>query len=161
MSVKIRLSKVGRTHQISYRIGAQETRTKRDGKFLEILGYYNPYNTPQLKIEKERFDFWLKSGAKPTPAVESLLKEGKLTKRPSKRKLAQKAKAAEEKAQKAEAAKAAQAAPPTPEPTVETPQTENQETTQTEVQAEPKVSKEESVSDALSEQSKEPDQKPV
>lgn len=75
MSVKIRLTKTGKSHQISYRIVAQDTRSKRDGKFLEILGYYNPYNKPPLKMKSERVDFWRSKGAKPTPTVAKLLSQ--------------------------------------------------------------------------------------
>lgn len=74
MSVKIRLAKTGKRHQISYRIVAQDTKSKRDGKFLEILGFYNPYNKPELEIKKGRIDYWTQKGAKPTEAVAKLLK---------------------------------------------------------------------------------------
>jgi len=75
MSVKIRLTKTGKKHQVSFRIVAQDTRTKRDGKFLEILGFYNPQiPSPQnLKVKKGRLIFWLSKGAKPTEAVNKLL----------------------------------------------------------------------------------------
>ncbi|MDP2632170.1 MAG: 30S ribosomal protein S16 [Candidatus Curtissbacteria bacterium] len=96
MSVKIRLSRTGKSHQVSYRIVAQDTRGKRDGKFLEILGFYNPYNKPALEINREKLASWTKNGAKPTLAVASLLKSGGLTKKVSKRKLARD-KAKEEK----------------------------------------------------------------
>lgn len=73
MSVKIRLTVTGKTHQISYRLVAQDTHTKRDGKFLEILGNYNPRDRSSLKIHKDRIDFWVQKGAKLTPAVEKLV----------------------------------------------------------------------------------------
>lgn len=75
MSVKLRLTKVGKKHQISYRIVSQDTRTKRDGKFLEILGYYNPHLKPpkDLKVKTERINFWIEKGAKPTQTVAKLL----------------------------------------------------------------------------------------
>lgn len=77
MSVKIRLTKTGKVHQVSYRITAQETRSKRDGKFLEILGFYNPRanDAQKLKIKKDRVAYWISKGALPTPAVEKLIKE--------------------------------------------------------------------------------------
>lgn len=85
MSVKIRLSKTGKTHRISYRIMAQDTRTKRDGKFLENLGYYNPYGGEnQLQVKNDRIDWWVSRGAKPTAAVLNLLNKGKLVKKPKK-----------------------------------------------------------------------------
>lgn len=76
MSVKIRLAKTGKTHQISYRVVAQDTHAKRDGRFLEILGHYNPQDKKGTgtKIKEDRLKFWVSTGAKPTPAVEKLLK---------------------------------------------------------------------------------------
>lgn len=75
MSVKIRLAKTGKTHQISYRVVAQDTRAKRDGKFLEILGSFNPQDKKGTgtKIKQDRVKFWVENGAKPTPAVGNLL----------------------------------------------------------------------------------------
>ena len=76
MSVKIRLTKTGRKHQVSFRLVAQDTRSPRDGKFLEVLGYFNPFNKPTLKVKKERVDYWMQKGAKPTEAVTKLLEKG-------------------------------------------------------------------------------------
>ena len=73
MSVKIRLSRTGKTHQVSYRIVAQDTRAKRDGRFLEILGFYSPHNKPSLRVNQNKLDDWIKNGALPTPAVAKLL----------------------------------------------------------------------------------------
>lgn len=75
MSVKIRLAKTGKTHQVSYRIVAQDTRAKRDGRFLEILGYLQPYikKAKGVKIDKEKINAWIAKGAKPTNAVTKLL----------------------------------------------------------------------------------------
>ncbi|MCR4324122.1 MAG: 30S ribosomal protein S16 [Candidatus Curtissbacteria bacterium] len=79
MSVKIRLAKTGKTHQISYRIVAQDTRSPRDGKFLEILGYFNPYNKPSFNVKRDRFDHWVQKGAVPTPSVTKVIEsEGKV-----------------------------------------------------------------------------------
>ena len=72
MSVKIRLSLTGKTHQRSYRVVAQDTHSKRDGKFLEILGSLDPKKNV-LKIKKDRIDFWLSKGAKPTISVSKIL----------------------------------------------------------------------------------------
>lgn len=72
MSVKIRLSKVGKKHQISFRIIASEARTKRDGAFLEILGFYNPHDK-HFKLKEDRINYWIGKGAKPTEAVTKLL----------------------------------------------------------------------------------------
>lgn len=75
MSVKLRLAKTGKTHKVSYRIVAQDTKSKRDGKFLEILGFWLPYikDAKGLNIKKDRIAYWLERGAKPTQAVEKLL----------------------------------------------------------------------------------------
>lgn len=80
MSVKIRLTNTGKKNQIQFRIVVQDTRTKRDGKFLEILGNFDPKSKEQ-KIDKDRFNFWLTRGAKPTPSVSYLLENGTLPKR--------------------------------------------------------------------------------
>lgn len=119
MSVKIRLAKVGRKHQISYRIVASDTRSKRDGKFLEVLGFYNPYNKPELSIDKEKLAAWTKKGAKPTLAVENLIKEGKLIKKVAKRKTAKLKEAEEAKSQAQEAEAAKPTAETAPQPPVE------------------------------------------
>ena len=75
MSVKLRLAKTGKKHQISFRIVAQDTRSKRDGKFLEIVGFYKPDNQPQFKVDKARVENWIQKGAKPTEAVAKLLNQ--------------------------------------------------------------------------------------
>jgi len=75
MSVKIRLFKVGKKHQGSFRIVAQDTKTKRGGRFLEILGFFNPAESvKKIKIRDERINFWLSRGAKTTEAVAKILK---------------------------------------------------------------------------------------
>ncbi|MCS6789138.1 MAG: 30S ribosomal protein S16 [Patescibacteria group bacterium] len=68
----IRFKKVGRKHQISFRIVVAEKRSKRDGKNVEDIGFYNP-TSKEFGIKKERLDYWLKNGAKPTPTVHNLL----------------------------------------------------------------------------------------
>lgn len=119
MSVKIRLTRTGKSAQVSYRIVAQDTRSKRDGKFLEMLGFYNPSNKPSLEIDKEKLAAWTKKGAKPTLAVASLLENGILpAKKVSKKKVARDL----EKSDKAEAAKAA-AGEPKPTESTETAET--------------------------------------
>ena len=77
MSVRIRLAKTGKTHQISYRIVAQDSKAKRDGRFLEILGHFQPYikGSANLKIHRQKIDLWLEKGAKPTKAVSKLLQK--------------------------------------------------------------------------------------
>lgn len=76
MAVRIRLTQVGKKDQKSYRIVAIERRQKRQGKFLEILGFYNPLKNPsEIKINKERYEYWIKSGAQPSETVSSLAKK--------------------------------------------------------------------------------------
>jgi len=71
----IRLSRKGAKKHPFYRIVVTEKENKRDGRFVEIIGYYNPCKEPnQLHLEAERVSYWLKSGAQPTPTVSRLLK---------------------------------------------------------------------------------------
>ncbi len=88
MSVKIRLAVTGKKNQIAYRIVASETHSKRDGKFLEILGFYNPTSNAveKLRIEKDKIEAWVKKGAVITPAVALLIEKGTLD-RPKKPKV--------------------------------------------------------------------------
>jgi len=76
MSVRIRLARTGKTHHISFRIVAQDARTKRDGKFLEILGSFNPQGKDKkINLKMDRFNYWLKMGARPTEAINKLLSQ--------------------------------------------------------------------------------------
>lgn len=74
MSVKIRLAITGKVHQRSFRIVAQDTHSKRDGRFLEILGSLDPKKN-LLKLKKERVDYWLSKGARPTASVAKILQK--------------------------------------------------------------------------------------
>lgn len=72
--VEIRLSRTGKKHKPSYRVVVSEARTKRDGKILETIGFYNPKSKPPVvKISKERVNYWLSCGAQLTPAVKKLI----------------------------------------------------------------------------------------
>lgn len=74
--VKIRLRRMGAPKQPSYRIVAADSRAPRDGRFLEILGHYNPRTDPvTLEVKEERVRYWLAQGAQPTEAVVRLLKQ--------------------------------------------------------------------------------------
>jgi small subunit ribosomal protein S16 len=79
MSVKIRLALTGKKHQISYRVVAQDTRSKRDGKFLEILGNVNPSEKGEssMNFKMDRINSWLSLGAKLTPGVAKLINDPK------------------------------------------------------------------------------------
>jgi small subunit ribosomal protein S16 len=74
MAVKIRLSRHGRKKQPFYRIVVQDSEAPRDGKFLEIVGTYNPMNEPNdVEIKLDKVQYWLDKGAKPSDTVKSLL----------------------------------------------------------------------------------------
>ncbi len=76
MSVKIRLARGGRKKLARYRIVAADSRSRRDGRFLESLGYYNPQATPkEFEINVSRVDYWLSVGAEVSQTVQTLLKE--------------------------------------------------------------------------------------
>jgi small subunit ribosomal protein S16 len=74
--VKIRLTRVGSKKKPFYRLVATDSRSPRDGEFLEILGSYNPHASPvEVHFKPERIISWLNRGAKPTDTVMSLLKK--------------------------------------------------------------------------------------
>ncbi|MBM3283553.1 30S ribosomal protein S16 [Candidatus Gottesmanbacteria bacterium] len=74
MAVKIRLQKRGRKNRTFFRIVAVDEATKRSGKTLAILGFYDPMEKPKkIKIDKKKFDYWISHGAQPTDAVRKLL----------------------------------------------------------------------------------------
>ncbi len=71
--VRIRLRKVGQRRQINYRIIAADKESPRDGKFLEILGFYNPRTEPfTLKVKEDRVYDWMSKGAQPSESVMKL-----------------------------------------------------------------------------------------
>lgn len=74
MSLTIRLSRIGRKNQPSYKLVVSNTRDKRNGRYIEVLGYYNPFD-PEKKFsyDKEVFDKWVKNGAMVTDAVKKLI----------------------------------------------------------------------------------------
>lgn len=82
MAVKLRLQRLGKKKQPYYRIVAADSRSPRDGKFIEVVGTYNPrLNPPEVNIKEDKAIKWLKNGAQPTDTVRSLLKrEGILLK---------------------------------------------------------------------------------
>ena len=76
MAVRIRLTRKGRKKQPFYRIVVADSEAPRDGKFLDIVGTYDPMQNPAaIKIDNEKLDSWMKKGAKPTETVESLIKK--------------------------------------------------------------------------------------
>ncbi|MBE6104693.1 MAG: 30S ribosomal protein S16 [Erysipelotrichaceae bacterium] len=76
--VKLRLKRMGAKKQPSYRIVAADSRAPRDGRFIEILGFYNPRTNPaEVIIDEEKVLKWLNNGAQPSDTVRSILsKEG-------------------------------------------------------------------------------------
>ena len=74
MAVTLRLMRVGKTKQPSYRIVAADSRSPRDGRFIEIVGQYNPRNEPSVvNIDNDKVLKWLRQGAQPTDRVQKLL----------------------------------------------------------------------------------------
>ena len=75
MAVKLRLTRVGSKKNPIYRVVAADSRAPRDGKFLEIIGRYNPQTEPSIiEIDEAKAKDWLGKGAQPTEAVSRLLK---------------------------------------------------------------------------------------
>jgi len=75
MTVKIRLKRVGKTKAPSYRVVVADSRSPRDGRIIENIGWYNPRVEPSaIQIDEEKVLGWLKNGAQPTESVASLLR---------------------------------------------------------------------------------------
>ena len=73
--VRIRFRRIGMKGQPSYRIVAADKESPRDGRFLEILGFYNPRTEPTtLTVKEDRIFHWMKNGARPTESVEQVFK---------------------------------------------------------------------------------------
>lgn len=76
MSVKIRLARHGAKKRPFYRIVVAENESPRDGRFLEMVGTYNPLQEPaEVFLKEERIKYWIAQGAIPTNTVKSLLKK--------------------------------------------------------------------------------------
>ena len=76
MSVKIRLARHGAKKRPFYRIVVADIESRRDGRFLEIVGTYNPLPDPaEVSLKNERLKYWMEQGAKPTDTVKNLLKK--------------------------------------------------------------------------------------
>jgi small subunit ribosomal protein S16 len=81
MAVRIRLRRVGRKKQPLYRIVVTDSRSPRDGRFIETIGSYNPRQSESaLQLKTERADYWLGVGALPSDTVRSLLRKAGLLK---------------------------------------------------------------------------------
>ncbi len=74
MAVKLRLMRMGKKKQPTYRIVAADSRSPRDGRFIEVVGTYDPRAEPSvIKVDNERAVHWLRHGAQPTERVQKLL----------------------------------------------------------------------------------------
>jgi len=75
LAVKLRLTRVGSKKNPIYRVVAADSRAPRDGKFIEIVGRYNPQTDPSvIELDEDKVRSWLDKGAQPTNAVARLLK---------------------------------------------------------------------------------------
>jgi len=87
--VKIRLTRTGQKGAPSYRIIVAESHSPRDGRFLEILGWYDPLTNPStIKVDEEKTMYWLSKGAQPSESVIRLFRTNGLTERYNARKAA-------------------------------------------------------------------------
>ena len=76
MAVKMRLTRMGAKKAPFYRVIIADSRSPRDGRFIEEIGYYNPLTDPvDIKIDAEKAKKWLGNGAQPTETVKALLKK--------------------------------------------------------------------------------------
>ena len=75
MAVKLRLMRMGKKKQPVYRVVAADSRSPRDGRFIEIVGFYDPRTDPsEIRVDNEKAVAWLAKGAQPTESVRKLLK---------------------------------------------------------------------------------------
>lgn len=82
MAVKLRLTRMGAKKRPVYRIVASDSRRKRDGEYLELVGTYNPITTPaEVKINEEVALKWLNNGAIPSDTVRNLLSQAGIMKK--------------------------------------------------------------------------------
>ena len=76
MAVKIRLTRMGDKKAPFYRVVVADSRSPRDGKYIDLLGTYNPLTNPaEIKIDNEKVEKWIKNGAKPTDTVKMLIEK--------------------------------------------------------------------------------------
>jgi small subunit ribosomal protein S16 len=76
MATKIRLARYGARKNPFYRIVVADSESPRDGRFIEILGTYNPLAEPAaIELKQNRVQYWLEQGAKPTDTVRSIIKK--------------------------------------------------------------------------------------
>ena len=76
--VRLRLTRMGRKKRPFYRIVAADSRAPRDGRHIEILGYYDPMTEPStIKVDLDRVDYWVGVGASPSDTVSNLIKRAR------------------------------------------------------------------------------------
>ena len=80
MSVKIRLRRTGKLNQACHRIVVCDSRSPRDGRFIEIIGYYDPRHEDE-KIDLERVDYWMPRGAQPSDTVKKIIERARTGKK--------------------------------------------------------------------------------
>jgi len=88
MSVRLRLKRLGKTHRPFYRLNAMDARAPRDGRVIEELGFYDPLakdETRRLSLKKERIEYWLSMGAKPSDTACGLMRQIGIDIEPKKR----------------------------------------------------------------------------
>ena len=86
--VRLRLTRIGRTHRPYYRICAMDSRSARNSKAIEYLGQYDPCNKDeekQINVNVERAQYWLSGGAQPSDTVASILKKAGVEPTPGKK----------------------------------------------------------------------------
>ena len=84
MAVRLRLTRKGAKKRPYYRLVAADSEAPRDGRFLEILGFYDPMKNPaEIKIDKEKINRWLDKGAIASQSVRTILKKEGLLKVPT------------------------------------------------------------------------------
>ena len=82
MAVKLRLTRMGKTKQPTYRVVATNSRTKRDGEYIELIGTYNPLTKPAtVKLNEKVALEWLSKGAIPSDTVKNLFREAGIMKK--------------------------------------------------------------------------------
>ena len=74
MAVTIRLRRMGTTKRPAYRVVVADSRSPRDGRFLEVLGHYSPLTEPPtVALDREKIEAWIKKGAQPSNTVRKLI----------------------------------------------------------------------------------------
>ncbi|HDZ89114.1 MAG: 30S ribosomal protein S16 [Deltaproteobacteria bacterium] len=75
MAVRIRMTRMGAKKKPFYRFVAADSESPRDGRFLDILGYYDPMKDPAVvKIHEDKMNYWIEKGARVSEAVQAILK---------------------------------------------------------------------------------------